>query len=115
MSERARYVVERFPDLAYAIKQYSSDNRFFRGLCEDYGEAVEALRQCETWTVRQLPSVPTPAARSSWISNVKFCLNCISGTMIAKVLLELPRWTVSGSTDDAGRFVTVNRPSSEGA
>ena len=48
MSDRARYVVERFPDLAYAVKQYSSDNRFFRGLCEDYGEAVEALRQCET-------------------------------------------------------------------
>ena len=48
MSDRARYVVERFPDLADAVKQYSSDNRFFRGLCEDYGEAVEALRQCET-------------------------------------------------------------------
>lgn len=48
MSERVRYVIERFPDLAQAIKQYSSDNRFFRGLCEDYGDAVEALRQCET-------------------------------------------------------------------
>jgi hypothetical protein len=48
MSDKARYVVERFPDLAEAVKQYSSDNRFFRGLCEDYGEAVEALRQCET-------------------------------------------------------------------
>jgi hypothetical protein len=47
MSDRARYVVARFPDLAEAVKQYSSDNRFFRGLCEDYGEAVEALRQCE--------------------------------------------------------------------
>jgi hypothetical protein len=47
MTDRARYVVERFPDLAYAVKQYSSDNRFFRGLCEDYGEAVEALCQCE--------------------------------------------------------------------
>ena len=48
MSDKVRYVVERFPDLAHAIKQYSSDNRFFRGLCEDYGEAVEALRDCET-------------------------------------------------------------------
>jgi hypothetical protein len=47
MSVRARYVVERFPNLAEAVKQYSSDNRFFRGLCEDYGEAVEALCQCE--------------------------------------------------------------------
>jgi hypothetical protein len=46
MTEKTRYVVERFPDLAYAVKQYSSDNRFFHGLCEDYGEAVEALRQC---------------------------------------------------------------------
>jgi len=48
MSDRVRHVVERFPDLAQAIKQYSSDNRFFHGLCEDYGEAVQALRQCET-------------------------------------------------------------------
>jgi hypothetical protein len=48
MSERARYVVERFPDLADAVKQYSSDNRFFRGLCEEYGEAVEALHQYQT-------------------------------------------------------------------
>jgi hypothetical protein len=48
MSDRARYVVERFPDLADAVKQYSADNRFFHGLCEDYGEAVEVLRQCET-------------------------------------------------------------------
>ena len=47
MSERARYVVERFPDLADAVKQYSSDNRFFHGLCEDYGEAVEVLQQCQ--------------------------------------------------------------------
>ena len=37
MSDRVRHVVGRFPDLAHAIKQYSSDNRFFRGLCEDYG------------------------------------------------------------------------------
>jgi len=48
MSDKARYVVERFPDLAYAIKQYSADNRFFHGLCEDYGEAVETLRRWET-------------------------------------------------------------------
>jgi hypothetical protein len=47
VSDRVRYIVERFPDLEYAITQYSSDNRFFRGLCEDYGEAVEALRHCE--------------------------------------------------------------------
>jgi hypothetical protein len=48
MSDRVRYVVARFPDLALAIKQYSSDNRFFRGLCEDYGEAVEALDDCKS-------------------------------------------------------------------
>ncbi|MCW2243120.1 hypothetical protein [Azospirillum canadense] len=47
MSEKTRHAVERFPDLAQAIKQYSADNRFFSSLCEDYGEAVEMLRQWE--------------------------------------------------------------------
>ncbi|MCW2241894.1 hypothetical protein [Azospirillum canadense] len=47
MPEKTRHAVERFPDLAQAIKQYSADNRFFSSLCEDYGKAVEMLRQWE--------------------------------------------------------------------
>lgn len=48
MPDKVRYAVERFPDLAPAIKQCSADNRFFRSLCEDYGEAVEVLRRWQT-------------------------------------------------------------------
>jgi hypothetical protein len=84
MSERVRYVVERFPDLASAIKQYSSDNRFFRGLCEDYGEAVEALRQCET------SDNPTASERADACRELILDLE-------REVLLELHRWN-----DDCG-------------
>ncbi|MBP2295815.1 hypothetical protein [Azospirillum rugosum] len=47
MPDKVQYAVERFPDLDQAIKQCCADNRFFRSLCEDYGEAVEVLRGCE--------------------------------------------------------------------
>ncbi|TWA67373.1 hypothetical protein FBZ82_107351 [Azospirillum brasilense] len=47
MLDKLRHVVERFPDLEAMIKQHSADNRFFRGLCEDYGEAVDVLRGWE--------------------------------------------------------------------
>lgn len=47
MPDRTQHAAERFPDLAQAIKQYASDNRFFHGLCEDYGEAVEMLHRLE--------------------------------------------------------------------
>lgn len=47
MSDKIRYVVQRFPDLAQAIKQCCADNRFFSSLCEDYGEAVEVLRSLD--------------------------------------------------------------------
>ena len=79
MSDRARYVVERFPDLAHAIKQYSSDNRFFRGLCEEYGEAVEALRHCET---SDNPNAPERAD----------ACRALIVDLEREVLLELHRW-----------------------
>ena len=79
MSDRARYVVEQFPDLAYAVKQYSSDNRFFRGLCEDYGEAVEAMRQCET--------LNSPAA----VERAQACRALILD-LEREILLELHQW-----------------------
>lgn len=79
MSERARYVVERFPDLADAVKQYSSDNRFFRGLCEDYGEAVEALRQCQT------------SDSSTACERADACLALILD-LEREILLELHQW-----------------------
>jgi hypothetical protein len=79
MTDRARYVVERFPDLAYAVKQYSSDNRFFRGLCEDYGEAVEVLRQCET--------LISPTA----VEHAEACRALILD-LEREILLELHQW-----------------------
>jgi hypothetical protein len=79
MSERVRYIVERFPDLASAVKQYSSDNRFFRGLCEDYGEAVEVLLQCEN------SNSPMASERA------KACRELIMD-LEREVLLELHRW-----------------------
>jgi hypothetical protein len=79
MTDRVRYVVERFPDLTHAIKQYSSDNRFFRGLCEDYGEAVEALRQCET------SNSPTASERAD-------ACRALILDLENEVLLELYRW-----------------------
>ncbi len=47
MSDKTRHAVERFPDLAAVIKQHCADNRFFRNLCEDYGEAIDVLRRWE--------------------------------------------------------------------
>ncbi|UEM19769.1 hypothetical protein JL100_022180 [Skermanella mucosa] len=79
MSERVRYIVERFPDLASAVKQYSSDNRFFRGLCEDYGEAVEALLQCES------SNNPTDFERADACRELIMDLE-------REVLIELHRW-----------------------
>ena len=79
MSDRARYVVERFPDLADAVKQYSADNRFFHGLCEDYGEAVEALRQCET--------LYSPAA----LERAEACRALILD-LEREILLDLHQW-----------------------
>jgi len=79
MSERTRYVVERFPDLASAIKQYSLDNRLFRGLCQDYGEAFEALRQCKT------SDGPTASERADACRELILDLE-------REVLLELHQW-----------------------
>ncbi|CAO3434897.1 hypothetical protein [Azospirillum doebereinerae] len=79
MSDKVRYAVERFPDLAYAIKQYSSDNRFFSGLCEDYGEAVETLRRWET------------SGRPHASERANACRVLIAD-IESEILLELKRW-----------------------
>ena len=79
MSDRVRYAVKRFPDLAHSIKQYSSDNRFFHGLCEDYGEAVEALRQLES----------SGSPRS--LEDAASC-RALVADLEREILLELRRW-----------------------
>ena len=84
MSERARHALERFPDLAEAIKQYSADNRFFRSLCEDYGEAVDMLHQWEK------------AAGAEATEHVKACRELVTD-LEQDILLELRRWNESGS------------------
>ena len=55
------------------------DNRFFRGLCEDYGEAVEALRDCKT------PSSPAAFERAGALRELIMDLE-------HEILLELHRW-----------------------
>jgi hypothetical protein len=78
MSDKVRYAVKRFPDLAHSIKQYSSDNRFFYGLCEDYGEAVEALHQLESsGSPRSLDAASCRA---------------LVADLEREILLELHRW-----------------------
>lgn len=77
MSDRARHAVERFPDLAHAIKQYAADNRFFQSLCEDYGEAVEILRRLEE----------TDRAGAS----VDACRELVAD-LEKEILLELQHW-----------------------
>jgi hypothetical protein len=84
MPDRSRHAVERFPDLAEAIKQYSADNRFFCSLCEDYGEAVETLRR---WQESEDPS-------THW--RVSACRDLIA-ELENDMLRELQRWNEAGS------------------
>lgn len=79
MSDKTRYVLERFPDLAQAIKQYSADNRFFRCLCKDYGEAVEILR---TWEQSRAPER---------LERAKGCRDLVT-ELEQEILLELQIW-----------------------
>ncbi|WP_448204939.1 hypothetical protein [Azospirillum sp. sgz302134] len=83
MSEKIRYAMDRFPDLAQAIKQYCADNRFFHGLCEDYGEAVEVLRQWE-----QSGEQSSGSAESERISTCRELVTDLE----REILLELERW-----------------------
>lgn len=85
MSEKTQRVAERFPDLAQAIKQYASDNRFFHGLCEDYGEAIEMLRHLE--------GLDTPAASAQYA----VCREIVS-ELEQEILAELQLWNEGGSS-----------------
>lgn len=79
MSDKARHVVERFPDLTQAIKQCMADDRFFRALCEDYGEAVEVLRHWQ---------------RVSGLTDSERVIACreLVGDLEQEILLELQLW-----------------------
>lgn len=55
MSDATRHVIERFPDMAAAVKQCLSDSRNFRLLCEEYDLAAEALRHWKMSHARQAP------------------------------------------------------------
>ncbi len=79
MSQRIRYAMERFPDLAQAIKLYCADNRFFRGLCEDYGEAVEVLHGWEQ------------ANGTSPSERISTCRELVAD-LEQEILTELERW-----------------------
>lgn len=47
MIEKTRHVLERLPDHRHALRQRMMVDREFRSLCEDYGDAFEALRRWE--------------------------------------------------------------------
>lgn len=79
MMEGIRRAMERFPDLAHAIKQYGADNRFFRGLCEDYGEAVEVLQRWE------------PLRNSPEEKHLRSCRELVED-LEREILLELDHW-----------------------
>lgn len=79
MSDKARHAVERFPDLMQAIKQCMADDRFFRTLCEDYGEAVEALQHWQE------------VNGSMDSERVNACRELV-GELEQEILLELQLW-----------------------
>ncbi|CAO3424447.1 hypothetical protein [Azospirillum doebereinerae] len=79
MSDTPRNIVERFPDLAHAIKQYSSDNRFFGGLCDEYDEAVQALLH---WEASHTPQAARRAED----------YRALVTDLEQEVLYELQRW-----------------------
>lgn len=47
MSENGRHVLDQLPQHAAAIRERMIVDREFRSLCEDYGDAFEALRRWE--------------------------------------------------------------------
>lgn len=89
MSDKSQYVAERFPELAQAIKQYASDNRFFRSLCEDYGEAVGMLRRWE-----ELDDSEASAHFAA-------CRELIAD-LEQEILAELQHWNEGGGIPDEG-------------
>ncbi|WP_448191557.1 hypothetical protein [Azospirillum sp. sgz301742] len=89
MSDKTQHVAERFPDLAQAVKQYASDNRFFRSLCEDYGEAVEMLRRWEK------------SDDSEASAHFAACRELIA-ELEQEILAELQLWNEGGAPPSAG-------------
>jgi hypothetical protein len=45
MSAKTRHVLGKLPQQAFAVRERMIVDRDFRSLCEDYGEAFEALRR----------------------------------------------------------------------
>lgn len=47
MAEKTRHVLDRLPEHRNALRGRMMVDPEFRSLCEDYGEAIEALRRWE--------------------------------------------------------------------
>ena len=47
MGNGLQRVIDRFPQLAASIRDCFDGDQNFRDMCEDYAEAIEALRQCQ--------------------------------------------------------------------
>ena len=87
MTDKTQHAAERFPDLAEAIKQCASDNRFFHGLCEDYGEAIEMLRY-----LRQFNGTTAAARIAVWHE--------LAMDLEEEILSELQVWNEGGHLPD---------------
>jgi len=47
MTEKTHHVLDQLPQHGYALRERMIVDREFRSLCEDYGDALEALRRWE--------------------------------------------------------------------
>lgn len=47
MADKAHYVLDQLPEHRHPIRERMRIDQEFRSLCEDYGEAFEALRRWE--------------------------------------------------------------------
>lgn len=76
MSQKIQYAIKRFPEFAEAIKQNCADSRFFFNLCEDYGEAIEILRDWDLYD------------KSTSSESVRMCRELVKD-LEQEILLEL--------------------------
>jgi hypothetical protein len=47
VADKAHYVLDQLPEHRHAIRERMGVDQEFRSLCEDYGDAFEALRRWE--------------------------------------------------------------------
>lgn len=79
MADRAHHVLDHLPEHGSAIRKRIRADPEFRSLCEDYGEAFEALRRWEDSAVSH---------RAERIAEFRRLV----GDLEAEILAELGAW-----------------------